>query len=911
MPMSRYVSAPASILLAVLLTSPFLATPAFAHREWSLKDTREVHLEDVRQLTFQGENAEAYWSPDGQELIYQSKSPPYECDQIFRVRPDKPSEKILVSTGKGRTTCAYFTYPGGDRILYASTHLADAACPPTPDFSQGYVWPIYPGYEIFSAALDGSDLVQMTDNEVYDAEATVCQVDGSILFTSTRDGDLDLYRMDADGSNVKRLTDAPGYDGGGFFSADCEQIVWRSSRPGEGKVLEDYQHLLTQGLIRPNKLELWVANADGSEARQITYLDAATFAPYFHPSGKKVLFSSNYGGNAREFDIWSVDVDGSNLERITYTPGFDGFPMFSPDGKTLAFASNRNQGEPGETDVYVARWVEDGRGPVDRYMDDVAWLSADLRDGRGVGTDGLDRAADWLVEQFASIGLEGFLQPFEVAVDVLVGESTRFEIDGEVVDSEAWTVASFAASGAAEGEIVAAGYGITAPEHEIDDYAGLDVSGKIVLVRRFTPSGAPFDDSSVERRYSDLRYKAWNAREHGAAGVLLVDLPVGKDDELPDEASLPKVTVDSDGDAGLPALVLKRDLGKKLFQGSHRASLRVELTNQYKDAKNVVARVTSGVGGKKKGGPLVIGAHYDHLGMGGNGSLAPDSHEPHNGADDNASGTAALLEIGRALRAQRGKLGRDVYLVAFSGEESGLLGSTHFTRQPPAGLQMEEVYAMLNLDMVGRLRNNLLSVLGADSAEEWRDVVGGACDRAGIRCTLSGDGYGPSDQTPFYAAGIPVLHFFTGTHLDYHKPSDDVDKINGAGGARIASLVADLALKLSNRDAPLTYKTVPPPEPRGDARSFGASLGTIPDYSGDGRPGVLLAGTREESPAQKAGMERGDLLVGLAGHEIGDIYDFMFVLRQSKPDETVKAVVLRGEERVVLEVTFGKSRGIR
>ena len=352
-------AARASLLSMTLLSMSLLAAMPSLGEEPAkeLRDPREVHLAEVRQLTFEGENAEAYWSPDGEELILQSTHPPHECDQIFRLRPDQPGKLSLVSTGKGRTTCAYF-FPSGERILYSSTHQADPACPPRPGFSQGYVWPLYATYEIVTARPDGSDVAALTDNDVYDAEATICPRDGSIIFTSTRDGDLELYRMNADGSNVRRLTDAPGYDGGAFYSADCTQIVWRASRPKEGEELDDYRRLLSENLVRPSKLELWVARADGSEARQVTHLDAASFAPFFFPAGDRIVFSTNHGSdNGREFDIWAVDVDGTDLERITYTPGFDGFPMFSPDGRWLAFASNRNQGKPGETDVYVARWV--------------------------------------------------------------------------------------------------------------------------------------------------------------------------------------------------------------------------------------------------------------------------------------------------------------------------------------------------------------------------------------------------------------------------------------------------------------------------------------------------------------------------------------------------------------------------
>jgi len=347
-------------VLGTFLTIFSMVAPGRAEPDPSSED-RETHLGAVRQLTFGGENAEAYWSPDGVELIFQSTRDPFRCDQIFRLAADGTGDPILVSTGKGRTTCSYFT-ADGQRVLYSSTHLESPSCPPVPDHSQGYVWPLYDSMDIFSAKPDGSDLRRLTDSGSYDAEATVCKQDGSIIFTSTRDGDLDLYSMAADGGNVRRLTDTPGYDGGAFYSADCTKIVWRASRPAAGEELADYQRLLSQNLVRPSRLEIFVANADGSGARQVTDLGAASFAPFFFPSGERIIFSTNHGDpRGREFDIWAVDVDGSDLERITYSPGFDGFPMFSPDGSRLAFASNRNQEKPGETNVFVADWVE---GPM-------------------------------------------------------------------------------------------------------------------------------------------------------------------------------------------------------------------------------------------------------------------------------------------------------------------------------------------------------------------------------------------------------------------------------------------------------------------------------------------------------------------------------------------------------------------
>ncbi|HYG64935.1 MAG TPA: M20/M25/M40 family metallo-hydrolase, partial [Thermoanaerobaculia bacterium] len=849
-------------------------------------DPREVHLAELRQLTFGGENAEAYWSPDGTQLVFQSTRPPYACDQIFRVPAaggaSPEASPVRVSTGQGRTTCPYFT-ADGRRILFSSTHHAASACPPPPDRSQGYVWPLDPSYEIWSAEPDGSGLARLTDNDAYDAETTVCPLDGSLLFTSTRDGDLELYRARADGGEVRRLTHAPGYDGGAFFSPDCAKIVWRASRPKEGEELDDYRRLLARGLVRPSRLEIWVADADGGNARQVTSLGAASFAPSFFPSGDRIIFSSNHGDpKGREFDLWAVNVDGTGLERITHTPGFDGFPLFSPDGTRLAFSSNRVQAAEGETNVFVARWAEGSSnaksaasGPerYTRYENEVRWLADDARGGRGVGTPGLAEAERWLVERFREIGLEPggdppgpqgpqgrggpYVHGFDVPVSVEVKPGTRVAVDGKPLAAEDFQPTAFSSSGTVEGEVVAAGYGITAPELGVDDYAGIDAKGKIVVVRRFVPaggSGLPFAQREAERRYSELRYKAWNAREHGAVALLVVDLPERAGDP-PREAAFPTLAGTTEGDAGIPVVVLGRSVGAPLFAGGHRVSLTVDLARRLEPAGNVVGVLRAGAADRLPGAVLV-GAHYDHLGMGGHGSLAPGVTETHNGADDNASGTAALLEVARQLAAKRSELRRDVWFVAFSGEEMGVLGSTAFTRRLSNGaggasgaLKMTDLVAMLNMDMVGRLRESRLTVFGTDSAEEWGGLVTSLCQEAGLACTQTGDGYGPSDHSPFYGAGVPVLHFFTGTHDDYHRPSDDADKVSAEGGVRVAGLVARVAEELAGRPARLTYKNAPAPGPRGDMRPTGASLGLVPDYAGGGEPGVLISGMRPGSPA--------------------------------------------------------------
>ncbi|MFQ5529507.1 MAG: TolB family protein [Gemmatimonadota bacterium] len=317
----------------------------------------ERHLANLRQLTFGGQNAEAYFSTDDQWLIFQATPRDGGCDQQFTMRTDG-SELRLVSTGSGRTTCGYFV-PGTERLLYSSTHLSGEACPAEPDHSQGYLWAVYGSYDVFAADLDGGNIVQLTDVEGYDAEATLSRDGAWVVFTSTRDGDLDIYKMRPDGSEVTRLTDTVGYDGGPFFSADGTKIVYRASHPTAVDEIADYTRLLSQNLIRPSQLDVWVMDADGSNKQRLTDNGAANFGPYFFPSGDRVIFSSNQGDpSGREFDLWAIDTDGENLEQITFSGDFDGFPMFNSDGSQLVFASNRGNELPRETNLFIADWVE-------------------------------------------------------------------------------------------------------------------------------------------------------------------------------------------------------------------------------------------------------------------------------------------------------------------------------------------------------------------------------------------------------------------------------------------------------------------------------------------------------------------------------------------------------------------------
>jgi TolB protein len=320
-----------------------------------LRDPREVHLRHVKQLTFGGQNAEAYFSYDGRRLIFQSTREPYKCDQIFIMNADG-SDPHLVSTGQGKTTCSYF-YPDGKHILYSSTHLSSPECPPHPDYSQGYVWGVYSAFKIFYATDSGKIVKQLTTGPGYNAEATLSADGKKIVFTSSRDGDLEIYTMNPDGSAAKRLTHQLGYDGGPFFSPDGQWIVYRAHHPTAGDEVARYKSLLAQGLVEPMQMDLYVMRADGSQQRQITNLGGASFAPYFFTDSRRIIFASNYQNpGTSEFELYAVDRDGSKLEPVTFTGGFNAFPQFSPDGKRLVFASNRTARQPHEINIFLADW---------------------------------------------------------------------------------------------------------------------------------------------------------------------------------------------------------------------------------------------------------------------------------------------------------------------------------------------------------------------------------------------------------------------------------------------------------------------------------------------------------------------------------------------------------------------------
>jgi Tol biopolymer transport system component len=333
----------------------------------TLRYDDEKHFKNVQQLTFGGDNAEAYWSYDGKWLVFQRTNTKegVNCDQIFVGKiPSKPGEKFtykMVSTGKGRTTCGFFT-KDGKHIIYASTHLGSDQCPPVPDrskYGNKYIWPLYDSYDIFMADLNGKIVKQLTTSKGYDAEATLSPDGELMLYTSDKDGDIDLYIMNLKTGYEKRVTNVLGYDGGAWFSPDGKKIIWRASRPKTEAEIKEYKDLLAENLVAPTNMEVWVANSDGSEAKQITSFGQANWAPAFFPDSKRIIFASNHEyKRGFPFNLYTINGDGSDLQKISRDTGFDAFPMFSPNGKKIAFCSNRNNGGTRDTDVFIADWEE-------------------------------------------------------------------------------------------------------------------------------------------------------------------------------------------------------------------------------------------------------------------------------------------------------------------------------------------------------------------------------------------------------------------------------------------------------------------------------------------------------------------------------------------------------------------------
>jgi hypothetical protein len=578
--------------------------------------------------------------------------------------------------------------------------------------------------------------------------------------------------------------------------------------------------------------------------------------------------------------------------------------------------------------------------PADQLKSYVRYLSSDELTGRGVDTPGIKLARDYIAREFAKDGLRPggdngtYFQAFEVTTGVSVKEPTVLILDNDkpLRLNEDWTPLGLSNSGKVEAEVVFAGYGITAKEYGYDDYAGINVKGKIALILRYEPppkgDKSPFREAPPYSSFAALRTKALNARDHGAVGMILVDLNRTGD---ADKELISTRSLFSAGNNSLVAAQLKRRIAESWLQPrgvslaelkekidregrpsslplpAVKASMSVTLEPVRQRTENVIA-ILPGSDRDLNGENIVIGAHYDHLGFGhfGTPDLTTEGQIYH-GADDNASGTATVLEIAQHMARSNPKPARTIIFALFSGEELGLVGSRYYVNHPSAPLSATK--AMLNLDMVGRLKENRLTVFGARSAKELSAIVTEEARRLGLQVRES-DGVGRSDHISFYNKKIPALHFFTGSHSDYHRPTDTWDKVNADGMAKVSELVLATAKRVANTREPLTFVSLPsraPANESGESRGYGAYLGSIPDLE-DNHVGVRLAGVSAGSPAARAGLREGDIIIEFAGSKVHNLEDLAALLRTKKPGDEVDIVVLRTGKPVSLKATL-RARG--
>lgn len=560
--------------------------------------------------------------------------------------------------------------------------------------------------------------------------------------------------------------------------------------------------------------------------------------------------------------------------------------------------------------------------------DHITFLASDNLKGRLTGTAEADKAAEYIAGEFRKYGLEPLMNgsyfqdfPFVAGLEKTEFNSVEFDGDDEFALSEnEFTPLPFSGTGEAEGELVFAGYGISAPELEYDDYKNLDVKGKIVLVMRYNPEGT--SPMSEFEKFSALRYKAATAKDKGALGIIFVNGHSPKNEE----DQLTKLTYDgAPGIESFPAVQIKRMVADKLFRmaGKNFASVQQEIDSTVmpasfafnlntdldtevkmieKTGKNVGA-ILKAPNEKSPGEYIIIGAHYDHLGMGEVGSLfRGGTQEIHNGADDNASGTTGVLELAEKFASQKDKLGRSIIFLAFAGEELGMLGSAYFVKNPP--LPIENSAVMINLDMIGRLNNdNELTVYGTGTSKLWKDMLNDVNTKYNFKMSMNDDGYGPSDQSSFYGANIPVLFFFTGIHSDYHRPSDDAETINNEGEEKVLQMVYEIASRIDAVDTKPEYVSVPRKD-TGKSTSFRVYVGTVPDF-GSNVEGYKISNVTEGSPAFKGGIKGGDIMIGFGGKKISNIYDYTYALGEHNPGDVVDIVVLRDGKEMTFKVELG------
>lgn len=936
----------------------------------------DLLLSQTRRLTFEGKRAgEGYYNADGTMMVFQSErlddNPFY---QIFLMDLET-GDVDMVSPGYGKTTCAWI-HPDNNLVLFASTHLDPLAKQKQKeelDFrasgkERRYAWDYDEQFDLFAKDLKTGETKQLTTELGYDAEASYSPDGEWIAFSSNRHAYseklsekdaqtfemdksfmLDIYIMRADGSDVRRLTDVKGYDGGPFFNAAGDRICWRRFSENGASA------------------EIYTMNVDGSDQRRLTEIEAMSWAPYFHPSGEYLIFTTNKHGFAN-FELYLVDADGEGEPvRVTNTDGFDGLPVFTPDGNGLSWTSNR--GGQQQSQIYLAQWNHakamnllglSGKGSTVAAADlsdtksgfevadvrkHVEILAAEDMAGRMTGTEGELAATEYVASVFKALGLEPagdngtYFQEFPFVAGISLGKGNMLEVgDARFTVDKQWRPMAFSNTGSFEtAPVVFGGYGIAAPKtetlDEYDSFVHLDVKDKWLLVLNFSPEEVSAEQSKHLTRFSGLRYKAMTARDKGAKGLLVVN---GPNTQVNNE--LPRMTSDASlSGTSIPVIALTADVRDAIFANSGKdlaalqsrldkgemmmgfeiegaqLSAAVDIVQEKRMGRNVLARLNKGTDAGKSA--LAIGAHVDALGTGrASGSLArPDEKgQIHYGADDNASGVAAILEIAQYLADRKAsgklKMKHDVLFAAWSGEELGLLGSNYFAAnwggKKEADPLSPGVIAYLNMDMIGRMEESVI-IQGTGSSPIWNGVIERRNAPVGLSIVMQPDSYLPTDATSFYLKKVPILSAFTGSHEDYHTPRDTPEKLNYKGIKDIARFMGLVAGGLiSDADIP-EYTATKRPENQRQRANLRAYLGTIPDYAPGEVPGLKISGVSKGAPAEKAGLKDGDVIVALAGKKIENIYDYTYAIEALKIGKTTSVTVVRAGKRLTMEITPG------
>jgi Tol biopolymer transport system component len=932
-------------------------------------DSENQLVTNAKQMTFVGpRSGEGYFSADGKKMIFQSErvaNNPFYQMFITDIESGKTTQ---ISTGQGQTTCGWI-HPNMKTAMWSSTHLdpknsdkVKAEYDKRKNPIKGkYSWAFDENFSIFTSDLSGKNVKQLTKEKGYNAEGSYSPNGKYIAFASNRSAYgkklsddeqtflardasyfMDIYIMDADGKNVRQLTNALGYDGGPFFSADGKKITWRRFTPDGSKA------------------EIYTMNIDGTDQKQITKLNSMSWAPFFHPSGDYIIFATAVLGFSN-FELFIVDSLGTEKPvRVTFSEGFDGLASFSPDGQTLTW-SHRN--EKGESQIYLAKWDDtlarkllnlpakndllnlSSEISVHDVKSIVSYLAAPEFKGRATGSAEELIYTEKISELFKSWGLKpaiknNYIQKFDFISGVKTGKNNSAKLVGRLEKDlklgQDYQVLSYSGTGKFQpAPLTFAGFGIKAPATNdiaaYDSYKDLDVKNKWVIVLDETPkpSAREFKKHTHFLSFSRLQHKITVAKNNGAAGFIVVS--EGKLNDLKFEGNLSeskipvlKITTEVFSD-----LISKnQDLSKDL---KNIKSLRekfetydfvsgFQIPSQYLSAE-VNLEFTKSTGHNvvgilypqknKNAKALLIGAHGDHLGFGISGSSLAKGDQKglaHLGADDNASGVAGVLELAHNYSKDL-KVQRPIVFAVWSGEEIGVLGSNYFVKTWTSEGFNRKTFdktfeAGLNMDMIGRLRDHL-NVQGVGSAKEWSAASEKISVISPIPLALTTDPYLPTDSMSIYLGNIPSITFFTGAHAEYHTPNDTADTLNYPGllnSIQTIKLFSD-QIVYANKNI-LTYQKVEGNSGQKlEGRSFRIFLGTIPDYSQEGIKGVKISGAAKDSPAERAGLKAGDVITEFDQTKIENIYDYVYTLQSVKPNIKTKIKISRGSNNLELDIT--------